>query len=135
MIVHDEITVNSSRDLAAGAIVQAEIRSGLYVGEVVEFNGPRALIKVLAVLKHPEQGDLHNPYDPDVPMFHERRALSYTEKTMVLMRDVKPYHGEIPDYRQSLQIAVEAQIAALDRLQRWSERGLVLMKELRQDYK
>ncbi|MFX3632191.1 MAG: sporulation phosphorelay system protein KapB [Candidatus Pristimantibacillus sp.] len=133
--MRDEVNVNSSQDIVAGAIVQAEIRSGQYIGEVVEFNGPRALIKVLAVIKHPEQGDLHNPYDPDVPMFHERRALSYTEKTMVLMRDVKLYHGEIPDYRLSLQAAADAQIAALDRLQRWSERGLVLMKELRQDYK
>jgi kinase-associated protein B len=69
--------------LKIGDNVRVEIRSGHYLGELIEINGPRVLVKVLAVLKHPEQGDLHNPYNPDVPMFHERRALSYTEKTNV----------------------------------------------------
>lgn len=67
-------------ELKVGEIVKIEVRSGHYAGELVELNGPRALVKVLAVLKHPEQGDLHQPYDPDVAMFHERRALSFTEK-------------------------------------------------------
>ncbi|GMK44841.1 kinase-associated lipoprotein B [Paenibacillus glycanilyticus] len=128
--------MQENRDfIVPGALVKADVRSGQYIGEIVEVNGPRAVFKVLAVLKHPEQGDLHHPYNPDVAMFHERRALSYTEKTNVLLRDVKPFEGEVPDYNASLQEAVAAQIAALDRLMRWSARGLEMLKELRKEYK
>lgn len=121
--------------LKIGDNVRAEIRSGHYLGELVEINGPRALVKVLAVLKHPEQGDLHNPYNPDVPMFHERRALSFTEKTNVLLRDVKRHTGIIPEYNDSLRAAAEAEIASLDRLQRWAAKGLEQMQELLKEYK
>ncbi|NIK78339.1 kinase-associated protein B [Paenibacillus castaneae] len=122
-------------NLTIGDIVQAEVRSGQYVGELVEINGPRMLVKVLAVLKHPEQGDLHNPYNPDVPMFHERRALSYTEKTTVLKRDVKRYSGQVPDYSASLKAATAAEIEALDRLQRWASKGLEQLQQLQKEYK
>jgi Kinase associated protein B. len=121
--------------IVPGALAKADVRSGQYIGEIIEVNGPRAVFKVLAVLKHPEQGDLHHPYNPDVAMFHERRALSYTEKTNVPLRDLKPFDGDVPDYNVSLQEAVAAQIAALDRLMRWSARGLELLKELRKEYK
>ncbi|MOA38053.1 Kinase-associated lipoprotein B precursor [compost metagenome] len=90
---------------------------------------------MLAVLKHPEQGDLHHPYDPDVPMFHERRALSYTEKTTVLLRDIQRYFGEIPDYSESLKAAAAAEIEYLDRLQRWASKGLEQMQQLQKEYK
>lgn len=118
-----------------GDLVLAEVRTGRYIGEVVQVNSPRAVVKVLAVLKHPDQGDLHQPYNPDAAMFHERRALSYTEKTTVLLRDLKPYSGSVPDYRQTLLQAVDAEIANLDRLQRWAAQGLEILKELKQEYK
>ncbi|RJE88861.1 kinase [Paenibacillus sp. 1011MAR3C5] len=118
-----------------GNIVKAKVRSGVYVGEVVELNAPRALVKVLAVLKHPEQGDLHQPYNPDVAMFHERRALSYTEKTTVLIRDLQSYAGAVPDYRESLHAAVAAEIESLDRLNRWTAKSLETMIGLQKDYK
>ncbi|WP_339204601.1 sporulation phosphorelay system protein KapB [Paenibacillus sp. FSL K6-3182] len=121
--------------LKIGDNVRAEIRSGHYLGELVEINGPRALVKVLAVLKHPEQGDLHNPYNPDVPMFHERRALSFTEKTNVLLRDVKRHTGIIPEYNDSLRAAAEAEIASMDRLQRWAAKSLEQMQQLLKEYK
>ncbi|MGO4540679.1 sporulation phosphorelay system protein KapB [Paenibacillus sp. 2TAB19] len=117
-----------------GDVVRAEVRTGQYACELMELNGPRALVKVLAVLKHPEQGDLHNPYNPDVPMFHERRALSYTEKTNVLLRDLNKYNGQVPDYKQTLLAAAEAEIAGLDRLQRWAAKGLEQLIQLKQDY-
>lgn len=118
-----------------GNIVKAKVRSGLYVGEVVELNRPRALVKVLAVLKHPEQGDLHQPYNPDVAMFHERRALSYTEKTTVLIRDLEGYTGAVPDYQESLRAAVAAEIESLDRLNRWTAKSLETMIGLQKEYK
>ncbi|MEK3882838.1 sporulation phosphorelay system protein KapB [Paenibacillus sp. PL2-23] len=120
--------------LEVGDLVKAEVRTGQYVGEVQEVNGPRALVKVLAVLKHPEQGDLHQPYDPDVAMFHERRALSYTEKTNVLLRDITPYHGAVPDYKESLLASAAELEEALDRLHRWTAKGLEVIRQLRKDY-
>ncbi|MFD0961811.1 sporulation phosphorelay system protein KapB [Paenibacillus chungangensis] len=129
------MTGNEKKEWSMGDIVQAEVRSGRYVGEIVELNGPRAVIKVLAVLKHPEQGDLHQPYNPDAAMFHERRALSYTEKTTVLKRDIQPYHADVPDYRKSLQSAVAADIEALDRMNRWTAQSIELLKQLQQEYK
>ncbi|MBJ6360273.1 kinase [Paenibacillus sp. MAHUQ-46] len=97
-------------------------------------SGQRSLVKVLAVLKHPEQGDLHHPQDPDVAIFHERRALSYTEKAWALTRDLQPFHGELPDYASSLEAALEAEWHKLDRLRRWAEQGLKQLAELRKDY-
>ncbi|WP_308638421.1 kinase-associated lipoprotein B [Paenibacillus silvisoli] len=118
-----------------GAIVNFTYKTGEYAGEVMENGGPRALIKVLAVLKHPEQGDLHNPYNPDVPFFHERRALSYTEKANVPFGDIGgPFRGEVPDYKESLRRAVAAEIEGIDRLKRWAERGLEQLRQLEKEY-
>lgn len=122
-------------EVKEGSIVLAEVRTGRYIGEVTEFYGPRAVVKVLAVVKHPEQGDLHHPYDPDVPLFHERRALAYTEKTTVPLRDVKPYGGEVPEYRDSLKRALLEQIALHERMRRWTERSIEQLERLRGDYK
>ncbi|MHA6483012.1 sporulation phosphorelay system protein KapB [Paenibacillus sp. strain BS8-2] len=124
-----------ANDLQAGDIVQAEVRSGRYIAELMEINGPRALVKVLAVLEHPEQGDLHQPYNPDVPMFHERRALSYTEKTTVLLRDIAPHTGDVPNYYESLKAAVMGSIQALDRLNRWTGKALESIRQLEKEYK
>lgn len=121
--------------LQPGDIVAFTYKTGTYAGEIVEAGSPRAVVKVLAVLKHPDQGDLHNPYDPDVPMFHERRALSYTEKALVPLRDIGPYRGgEVPEYRESLARALEAELAALDRLRRWAERASSQLEGLKRDY-
>ncbi|OBZ13464.1 MULTISPECIES: sporulation phosphorelay system protein KapB [Bacillales] len=130
-----ELFDQEDQSLKIGDFVRAEIRSGQYIGELLELNGPRALVKVLAVVKHPEQGDLHNPYNPDVPIFHERRALSYTEKTNVLIRDIKKHTGSIPEYNASLRAAAEAEAAGLDRLQRWAAKGLEQMQQLLKEYK
>ncbi|BAB05453.1 activation of KinB in the initiation of sporulation [Halalkalibacterium halodurans C-125] len=46
-----------------GDFVRGVYKTGVYAGELmqVEQEKGRALVKVLAVLKHPMQGDLHNP--------------------------------------------------------------------------
>lgn len=120
-----------------GSLVAIRYKSGEYIGEVMEAGGgsPRALVKVLAVLKHPEQGDLHHPQNPDVSMFHERRALSYTEKTNIPYGDLAPYKGEVPAYPDSLKEALANEMAALDRLKRWAERGLGQLEQLQREYK
>ena len=117
-----------------GQLVRMQNKTGIYIGEVTEVHGARAVVKVLAVLKHPEQGDLHHPYDPDVPMFHERRALSYTEKTTALVRELEPYVGGVPDYRASLLAAADGELERLDRLKRWAERSIEQLRGLRDGY-
>lgn len=59
-------------------------KTGVYAVEVVEENGDQVLVKVLQVIKHPKQGDLHNPNEVEGVFFHERKALSLYEKDLRL---------------------------------------------------
>jgi len=120
--------------IQTGDLVLASYKTGEYIAEVVEKTPPRAVIKILAVHKHPAQGDLHHPYEPDVPFFHQRRALAYQEKAVVMLQHLQPYHGEVPEYRASLLEATEREIQALDKLKRWAERALVEYEQLQDDY-
>ena len=119
---------------AISEIVEISYKTGGYVGEVIDRDDRRILVKVLAVLQHPTQGDLHSSYDPDALMFHERRALSYTEKVWVPRQTAQPYTGAIPDYRESLQTALGIELERVDRLKRWSELSLEKLETLRKDY-
>ncbi|WP_394218546.1 kinase-associated lipoprotein B [Halobacillus trueperi] len=91
-----------------GSIVKAHYKTGIYIGEVVEDRNRFYLVKVLAVDKHPMQGDLHNPGKTEEVFFHQRKALSYNEKANVQKEAVKPFEGEIPSYEDSLKEAVDA---------------------------
>ncbi|MGR9048976.1 kinase-associated lipoprotein B [Halobacillus faecis] len=91
-----------------GSFVQAHYKTGIYIGEVVEDRNRFYLVKVLAVVKHPMQGDLHNPGKTEEVFFHQRKALSYNEKANVQKEAVKPFEGEIPSYEDSLKEAVDA---------------------------
>ena len=93
-------------EVKIGDIVTAINKTGKYIGEVTENRNSAYLVRILAVLKHPMQGDLHNPKQTDVAIFHQRRALAYREQTNVPKNMVKPYEGEIPDYQASLKEAV-----------------------------
>ncbi|MFC5530630.1 sporulation phosphorelay system protein KapB [Cohnella yongneupensis] len=115
-------------------IVKVTYKTGDYAGEVVDRDERRILVKILSVLKHPTQGDLHHPYDPDVPLFHERRALAYTEKVWIPRQGVEPYRGEVIAYADSLKRALGAEIEQIDRLNRWSARCLEQLDTLRKDY-
>lgn len=98
-----------------GDIVRCNYKTGSYAGEIFELraDGRSAVVKILAVLKHPLQGDLHQPKSVDVPLFHERRALSFTEKTNIPLSQVKPFEEEVPSYDTSLVEAVQNYEAAL----------------------
>lgn len=90
-----------------GDSVRAHYNSGVYIGMVKEDRGDRFLVQVLAVMKHPMQGDLHHPGVIDEGVFfHERKALAHHEKMNVTKAVVYPYDEEIPDYRESLQSAL-----------------------------
>ncbi|WP_404453842.1 kinase-associated lipoprotein B [Virgibacillus necropolis] len=94
-------------DTQLGQLVRAHYNSGIYIGEVMEDRGDRFLIKVLAVHKHPMQGDLHNPGKVDDVFFHQRKALAYNEKMNVAKPAVHPFEGELPAYKESLSKSVE----------------------------
>lgn len=93
-----------------GEIVTGIYKTGKYIGEVTNSRPRSYVVKVLAVLKHPVQGDLHNVKQADVPFFHERRALAFREQTNIPEQMVKKYEGEIPDYTDSLKLALETQM-------------------------
>ncbi|CAM3969795.1 kinase-associated lipoprotein B [Cohnella lubricantis] len=119
---------------ALGRIVKAAHKTGEYIAETMETDGRRTLVQILAVLQHPTQGDLHHPYDPDAPMFHERRASAYREKVWVQTSAIQPYDGAIPPYEESLKLALEAELEKMDRLQRWAQQCLYRLETLRKDY-
>lgn len=87
--------------------VKAEYNSGVYIGKVIEDRRNFFLVEVLAVIKHPMQGDLHNRGQVKGIAFFERKALAYREKMNARKRTITPYHGEIPDYKESLRKAIE----------------------------
>ncbi|WP_217589176.1 kinase-associated lipoprotein B [Lentibacillus saliphilus] len=89
-----------------GDTVRAHYRSGTYIGKIVEDRGEQYLIEVLAVIKHPLQGDIHNYGKLDGVFFHERKALAHYEKMNVKKAAVHPFHDEIPAYGASLKESV-----------------------------
>lgn len=120
----------------AGTLVTASYKTGEYIGEVVEASSPmKAAVKILAVIKHPTQGDLHNPLDPDVPFFHQRRALAFQEIALMPLSTIKLYSGAVPDYTESLQQALLRDLEQLDLTIRFAERCREELQQLKKDYK
>ncbi|MFE8702396.1 kinase-associated lipoprotein B [Cytobacillus sp. FJAT-54145] len=122
-------------EINIGDKVTAIYKTGKYAGEVTDIRPQAYLVRVLAVLKHPMQGDLHNPKDAEVPFFHERRALAYREQTNVPKQMVKIYDEEIPDYTESLKNSIEKMKAELkENSSLWSEKSLKNLETLEKDY-
>ncbi|MEN0663805.1 kinase-associated lipoprotein B [Caldifermentibacillus hisashii] len=118
-----------------GSIVRANKKTGTYIGEVTAIKENDYLVRILAVIKHPMQGDLHHPKQADVPFFHERKALSYREQTPVPKNMVKLYDGEVPDYKESLKAAfdkLKSELEADDSL--FAEKSLRCLEELAKEY-
>jgi kinase-associated protein B len=117
--------------------VRAFYKTGVYVAELLdkqEEHG-RALVKVIAVLKHPTQGDLHNPKMTDVAFFHQRKALAEFEKTWVPLSSLKQYTEQVLNYKVSLQKALEEQMAALqEENSEWAQTCIEKLNECKQDY-
>ncbi|CAG7645422.1 Kinase-associated lipoprotein B [Paenibacillus solanacearum] len=119
----------------AGSLVRASYKTGEYIGEVVEQSSPaKAAVKILAVVKHPKQGNLHHPDNPDVAFFHQRRALSYQEIALMPIETIRPYQGSVPDYHQSLQQALEADMEEMRRTIRFAEKCLAELEQLKKEY-
>lgn len=117
-----------------GELVLAKYKSGVYIGELFELGSPRAVVKVLAVAQHPEQGDLHHPMDGNVSFFHQRRALAFQEKTLVPLVDLSKFEGTVPDYNQSLNYALQMEQKRLLSIAIWAEKGLEQLNQLKNEY-
>ncbi|MBA9026931.1 MULTISPECIES: kinase-associated lipoprotein B [Bacillaceae] len=125
----------SEEKFSVGDKVSAIYKTGKYLGEITEERPNAYLVRVLAVAKHPMQGDLHHPKQVDVALFHQRRALAFREQMNVPKNMVRAYTSEIPDYKQSLQQSVEAMKQKLSETQDdWNQRSLQQIEELEKDY-
>ncbi|MCL6572056.1 MAG: kinase-associated lipoprotein B [Bacillus sp. (in: Bacteria)] len=123
-------------ELQIGEIVTAIYKTGKYIGEITDVRPQHYLVRVLAVLKHPMQGDLHNPKEADVLIFHERRALSYREQANIPTKMVKPFENEVPEYLTSLKEAVEKMKKELEETpSQWTEMSIKAIESLKKDYK
>lgn len=122
-------------ELNIGDKVTGIYKTGKYIGEITDIRPQSYLVRVLAVLKHPTQGDLHHPKEVDGVFFQERRALAYREQTNVPLKMVKPFTEDIPDYQDSLQEAIEKMRAELlSKSTEWAEKSLMNLKSLEKDY-
>lgn len=123
-------------DVQIGQLVRAHYNSGTYIGEVIEDRNNRFLIKVLAVHKHPMQGDLHNPGKTEDVFFHERKALAFNEKMNVAKPAVHPFDGEeVPDYSLSLKKAVNKLKEKLNNKDTdFNKKALKTLEELEEKY-
>lgn len=118
-----------------GDIATTTYKTGQYIAEVMERSDDKALVKVLAVLRHPTQGDLHNPGKSENVMFQQRRALAQYEKTWVHPRSLQLYQGTVPDYKDSLAEALNAEIEKLNgQDNQWAQRSIEQLKVLKHDY-
>lgn len=118
-----------------GETVTGIYKTGKYIGEITDVRPQHYLVRILAVQKHPMQGDLHNPKEADVGIFHERRALAFREQANIPKQMVKPFEGEVPDYQESLRNAVEKMKSELKAAASpWGERSLEMMASLEKDY-
>ncbi|WP_285768210.1 kinase-associated lipoprotein B [Peribacillus sp. SI8-4] len=125
----------SEQDFQIGDKVTAIYKTGKYIGEVTDIRPAAYLVKVLAVMKHPMQGDLHNPKQTEVSMFHQRRALAFREQTNVPKNMVRIFDGEIPEYKESLREAVAKMKQTLSEADtEWNEKSLQLLEDLAADY-
>ncbi|MFD1361442.1 kinase-associated lipoprotein B [Lentibacillus salinarum] len=120
--------------VSIGDMVQVKYNSGKYIGEVLEDRGERYLIKVHAVVKHPMQGDLHNPGETEGVFFQVRKALAHYEKMNVVKSAVKSFDGGLPDYGTSLKQAIadmKQQLSKKDTT--FNQQSLKQIEELEQD--
>ncbi|MGE7763960.1 kinase-associated lipoprotein B [Peribacillus sp. NPDC096540] len=125
----------SEQEFNIGDKVTAIYKTGKYIGEVTAIRPAAYLVKVLAVVKHPMQGDLHNPKQTEVSMFHQRRALAFREQTNVPKNMVRAFDEEIPEYKESLREAVEKMARTLSEVHtEWNNKSLQLLEELAADY-
>lgn len=122
-------------DFKVGDKVTGIYKTGKYAGEITDIRPEHYLVRVLAVLKHPMQGDLHSPKDIEVGIFHERRALAFREQANIPKKMVKPFEDNIPEYQSSLKDAVAKFKEALQNDEsQWAAQSIQNIETLEKDY-
>lgn len=101
-------------ELNIGDIVTSFYKTGKYIGEITDIRPEHYLVRTLAVLKHPMQGDLHNPKEVGFGIFHERKALAFREQANIPKKMVKAFDEPIPTYEDSLKASLEKLRAELE---------------------
>ena len=81
-------------------------KTGAYGVTIKEENDDQVLVQVEQVIKHPKQGDLHNPGQTEGVFFHERHALSHFEKRYATRSQLREFNVEEMTYEASLQQAI-----------------------------
>jgi kinase-associated protein B len=117
-----------------GDHVIAAYKTGEYIGEIVDLSGMKAAVKVLAVVKHPTQGDLHNPMQANVAFFHQRRALAHQEIALMPFDTIAAYRQQIPEYKESLRQALEQDKIALHNEVLFAQKCLQELQSLEKEY-
>ncbi|WP_215193077.1 kinase-associated lipoprotein B [Exiguobacterium sp. s95] len=107
-------------------------KTGKYFGRLFAERPQGLVVEVLAVEKHPTQGDLHQPNQVDVPLFHIRTALHQHEKITVSPSVVYAYDGEIPAYSDSLRQAFKKDV---ERLQNKNPQEDAFVRKCLENYK
>ncbi|WP_102345042.1 kinase-associated lipoprotein B [Bacillus sp. Marseille-P3661] len=124
-----------SNEFQLGQIVTGIYKTGKYIGEITAIKPQLYTIRVKAVLKHPQQGDLHAPKEADVLFFHERRALALNEQTNIPKTQVREYTEDVPDYTESLRIAISEQKQKLQSEKSdWANKSIEILEKLELDY-
>jgi kinase-associated protein B len=122
-------------ELSVGDIVTAIYKTGKYIGEITDIRPQHFLVKTLAVLKHPMQGDLHHPKEVGLGFFHERKALAFREQANVPKQMVKPYIDQVPEYLDSLKDAVQKLKDGLENEDtEWAQLSLKKIASLEKEY-
>lgn len=123
------------KDFELGQMVTGIYKTGKYIGEITAIKPQHYTIRVKAVLKHPQQGDLHAPKQADVLFFHERRALALNEQTNVPKPQVKSFENHVPDYYASLREALDQQREVLESEDtEWAKQSIKILNKLEHDY-
>lgn len=116
--------------------VKAFYKTGAYVGKIHSEDQRGTVVEILSVLKHPKQGDLHNPNSVDVPFFHERKALAHHEKAIIPTSMIKPHNGEFLEYKDSLITAVtEYEESLRDSSDPFQAACLKALQEVKKEYR
>ncbi|PTY78549.1 kinase [Heyndrickxia sporothermodurans] len=110
-------------------------KTGKYIGEITGIYPDHYVVRTLAVLKHPMQGDLHHPKETDVAFFHERKALAYREQSNIPLKMVKPYEGDVPNYNDSLKQSVEKMLNDLTaKKSEFNIKSIESLKSIQREY-
>ncbi|MDG5471806.1 sporulation phosphorelay system protein KapB [Jeotgalibacillus sp. ET6] len=122
-------------EIEVGQMVRAFYKTGAYIGQITENKGSHAVVQIKEVRKHPKQGDLHHPNETEVPLFHERKALSFNERANIPFTMIKPFDEAPGDYFSSLKDSVSALEQELEsKSGAYEEKSYKALQEVKKEY-